>query len=110
MSATALGCPTGLAPAAGANGISTDPTPFVTAVRGRCALDIVVRGASCGGCLAKIEKAVGGLDGVEAARLNLSSGRLHVEWRGKLDPRLIMDTLAGLGYGAAALDPGKPDQ
>jgi Cu2+-exporting ATPase len=110
MSATAIGCPTGLAPPHADGLVVPDPSPFVTESRGRRALDIVVRGASCGGCLAKIEKAVGGLDGVQMARLNLSNGRLHVEWTGKLDPRSITETLRGLGYGAAALDPGKTDQ
>ncbi|MFT3723301.1 MAG: heavy metal translocating P-type ATPase [Hyphomonadaceae bacterium] len=110
MSTAAVGCPNSLAAPQAAGGAAYDPSPFVTESRGRRALDIQVQGASCGACLAKIEKAVGGLDGVRMARLNLSNGRLHVEWAGKLDPRRITQVLTGLGYGAAAVDPGVPDQ
>lgn len=109
MSAAAAGCPSRLTPPE-TGSVASNPAPFVTERGGRSALDIVVRGASCGGCLAKIEKAIGQLDGVQSARLNLSNGRLHVEWIGKLDPRRITETLTGLGYGAAALDPGNPDK
>lgn len=109
MSVAAAGCPSRLTPPE-TGSVASNPAPFVTERGGRSALDIAVRGASCGGCLAKIEKAIGQLDGVQSARLNLSNGRLHVEWIGKLDPRRITETLTGLGYGAAALDPGNPDK
>jgi Cu2+-exporting ATPase len=69
----------------------------------------MVRGARCAGCLSKIETAVGHLPGVETARLNLSTGKLRVEWTGELAAGRIIGTLASLGYGSAAFDPGKPD-
>ena len=102
------GCPSGLAPASPA-GFVQDPSAFVTENRGRRALEIMVRGASCGGCLAKIEGAIAALPGVAAARLNLSTGRMHVEWTGGLQPRRITETITKLGYGAAACDAAKPD-
>lgn len=108
MSSLAQGCPSGLAPAS-TQELAQDPTAFVTESRGRKALDVMVRGASCGGCLAKIETALGNLPGVEVARLNLSTGKLRVEWAGTLAPRRIIETVSSLGYGAAAFDPGKPD-
>lgn len=107
MEATA-GCPSGLAPPA-ASGVAQDPSAFVTESRGRRVLDIMVRGASCGSCLSKIEGAVGKLPGVEQARLNLSTGRMHVEWIGGLPPKRVIETITKLGYGAAAFDAGKPD-
>jgi P-type Cu2+ transporter len=111
MSATAVrasGCPTGLAlhsePA-----LAQDPSAFVVEHNGRRSLDVLIRGARCGGCLSKIERAVGGLPGVELARLNLSTGRLHVEWIGGLASRRVIEAVSGLGYGAAAFDPGQAD-
>jgi Cu2+-exporting ATPase len=104
MSTLAAGCPSGLAPAE-YGAVDQDPSAFVTEARGRSALDIMVRGARCGGCLSRIESAVSALPGVELARLNLSTGKLRVEWTGKLSPRQVTSTIAALGYGAAAFDP-----
>lgn len=108
MTTLAQGCPSGLAPASPPD-IAQDPAAFVTEAKGRKALDVMVRGASCGGCLSKIETALGKLPGVDIARMNLSTGKLRVEWTGSLAPRRIIETLTGLGYGAAAFDPGKPN-
>ena len=101
-------CPDGLAPPE--TGIlAQDPAAFVTESRGGKALDVMVRGARCGGCLSKIETAVSGLPGVSIARLNLSTGKLRVEWTGSLSPRRVVEAVTELGYGAAAFDPGKLD-
>jgi Cu2+-exporting ATPase len=105
MSTLAAGCPSGPAPSE-SEGVVQDPSAFVIERQGRRALDIMVRGARCGGCLSKIETALGALPGVELARLNLSTGKLRVEWRGALPPRKITETVTSLGYGAAAFDPG----
>ncbi len=108
MTGVAAGCPSGLAPVSTAAFVQ-DPSAFVTENRGRRSLEIMVRGASCGGCLSKIESAVVALPGVAVARLNLSTGRMHVEWTGGLQPRRITETITKLGYGAAACDLAKPD-
>lgn len=108
MMGAATGCPSGLAPAL-SDAVIQDPAAFVTEARGLRVLDIVVRGASCGGCLSKIEGAVRKLPGVEQARLNLSTGRMHVEWAGGLQPRRVIETITRLGYGAAAFDAARPD-
>jgi len=108
MNAATAGCPNGLAPAS-TDSLVQDPVAFVTQSRGRCALDIVVRGASCGGCLSKIEGSVSKLPGVEQARLNLSTGRMHVEWTGNMQARRVVETIVGLGYGAAAFDAATPN-
>src|SRR5690349_9043405 len=105
MSTLVSGCPSGLAPPE-QEGLSQDPAAFVTETESGKALDIMVRGARCGGCLSRIETAVGGLSGVQMVRLNLSTGKLRVEWIGPLAPRRIIETLIGLGYGAAAFDAG----
>ncbi|WP_084421364.1 heavy metal translocating P-type ATPase [Henriciella litoralis] len=97
------GCPSGLAPAG--DQIDGDVSAFVRKVGGEKTLHLSVRGAKCAGCLGKIEAAVGALDGVQSARLNLSTGRLAVRWEGGLDPNAISGCVSDLGYGAAPFDP-----
>lgn len=108
MSVSTAGCPSKMTPPPG-DAAAQDPAAFVVERAGRRSLDLIVRGASCGGCLTKIESGLHKLPGVEVARLNLSNSRLHVEWSGVMPPQRITETLAALGYGAAALDPGRPD-
>ena len=102
MSAT-TGCPSGLAPRE-ETGVAQDPSAFVTDTKGLRSLDVMVRGAKCASCMGRIEGAVGKLPGVETARLNLSTGRMHVAWRGSLAPRKVIEAVTGLGYGATAFD------
>ncbi len=103
MSATGApldaGCPSGLSPPS-RDGL-IDPSAFVREGREGKALTLAVRGARCGGCLSKIERAVSGLDGVRHARLNLTTGRLSVTWHGDLPAREIACTVSELGYGVA---------
>lgn len=108
MTAIASACPSGLSPPT-APAPAQDPSAFVVEKAGVKSLDLIVKGASCGGCLSKIENNVGKLPGISLARLNLSTGRLRVEWTGQLKPGAIVETVAGLGYGVTAFDPGKAD-
>ena len=77
MTALAQGCPSGLAPAS-LDSVAQDPSAFVTEASGKLTLDIMVRGASCAGCISKIETALMRLPGMQVARLNLSTGRMRV--------------------------------
>ena len=61
--------------------------------------DLSVPGIHCGGCIQKIEKALTALDGVEHARVNLSTRRVAVRWRDGAPPPLV-STLRRLGYDA----------
>lgn len=108
MTALTSACPSGLSPPAGPTP-AQDPSAFVTQKDRVKSLDLLVKGANCGGCLSKIEAAVTKLSGVSQARLNLSTGRLRVEWSGSLKPRAIVETVARLGYGVTAFDPGEAD-
>ncbi|MGV9006491.1 MAG: heavy metal translocating P-type ATPase [Brevundimonas sp.] len=85
-----------------------DLTAFLTADgAGGARVDLLVRGARCAGCIAKIERTVTALPGVEAARLNLSTGRLAVELlNDRVDPGRIVTALERLGYPATPYDPG----
>ena len=62
--------------------------------------DFSVPNVHCGGCVHSIEKAVGALSGVEAARVNLSTRRLTVRWRGDGAVPPVVPTLERLGYPA----------
>lgn len=55
---------------------------FVQQSGARSSLDLVIGGARCGGCLAKIENGLGSLPDVFEARMNLSTARLHLAWQG----------------------------
>src|SRR5690606_19159698 len=60
-------------------------------------VDLAVPGVHCGACINTVETALGQLPGVEGARVNLSTKRVSVRWRGDLLPPLVQ-TLAHMGY------------
>ena len=84
-----------------------DLSGFVrTEADGGAGLELLVRGARCAGCLARIERGVTALPGVESARLNLTTGRLAVRWRaGRADPGAVVRALEDMGYQSAPFDP-----
>ncbi|NDC58483.1 MAG: heavy metal translocating P-type ATPase, partial [Alphaproteobacteria bacterium] len=86
-----------------------DPTPFVRIDRtGRARLELSVKGAKCAACIAKIERGLLALPGVEDARLNLGAQRLAVTWRpGAQSPSEIVATVERLGFQASPFDPEK---
>ncbi len=57
----------------------------------------------CGACIQSIESGLGKLAGVEAARVNLSTRRVTVRWRGDQPPPVVA-TLARLGYPPTVFD------
>lgn len=63
------------------------------------AFELAVKGARCANCIAKIERGVGAITGVEQARLNLSTGKLTVLSR-NVAPQSILARLEELGYEA----------
>jgi Cu2+-exporting ATPase len=70
-------------------------------------IELLVKGARCAGCLAKIERGVRALPGVEEARLNLTTGKLSVRCadRRKADPERVAEAVRALGYSATLFDP-----
>lgn len=108
MSASvAVACPSGLEPAASSDSAyAIDAAPFVRREKGTASLELAIFGARCAGCIAKIEKAMLGLEGMDSARLNLSAGRLSLAWAdGSVSPADIMNAIGALGYRAAPFDP-----
>lgn len=95
-----IGCPSGLEPPSHSAG--GDYSAFVQSKDGKSVLTLSVRGAKCGGCLSKIESAVGAVPGVEQVRMNLSNGKLKVTWRGAIGANSIVDRVTELGYGVSA--------
>ncbi|MEX2372473.1 MAG: heavy metal translocating P-type ATPase, partial [Dehalococcoidia bacterium] len=65
--------------------------------------DLSVPAIHCGACIQAIESSVGRLAGVEDARVNLSTKRVSVRWRGEAPPPIVQ-TLNGLGYAAHLFD------
>src|SRR5262249_55648836 len=61
--------------------------------------DLSVPTIHCGGCIRTIERTLGGLPGVEHARVNLSTKRVSVRWHGEAPPPLLA-ALRDAGYDA----------
>jgi Cu2+-exporting ATPase len=67
--------------------------------------DLSVPQIHCGGCIQAIERALGALPGVEQARVNLSTKRVAIRWRGAAPPPFVA-TLKDAGYDAHPHDAG----
>jgi Cu2+-exporting ATPase len=68
-------------------------------------LELLVRGAHCASCLAKVEAAAKSAPDVEAARFNLTTGKLSVAFRNAGDPAAVIQVLERAGYPSALFDP-----
>ncbi len=69
-------------------------------------LHLLVEGVHCGGCVRRIETGLAGMPGLVEARVNLSTRRMSVHWRGQ--PSQAEDyvrAVQDLGYGAVPFDP-----
>ena len=61
-------------------------------------------------CIRTIEKALGGLAGVESARVNLSTRRVTVRWRADGAPPPFIETLKQAGFEAHLFDVESDDE
>jgi Cu2+-exporting ATPase len=84
-----------------------DVLPFVRPQEGESwSLDLMVEGAHCGACITRIERILRRHQGVQAARLNLSTRRLHIAWTGSRNEGAVLHAaVENLGYRAVAFDP-----
>jgi Cu2+-exporting ATPase len=73
--------------------------------------DLAAPTIHCGACVRTIEKALGGLVGVESARANLSTKRVTVRWQSNGGPPPFVETLNRAGFEAHLFDveSGKDD-
>jgi Cu2+-exporting ATPase len=66
--------------------------------------DLSVPAVHCGACIRNVEKALGGLAGVERARVNLSTRRVAIRWRADGAPPPFVETLKQAGFEAHLFD------
>ncbi|KZL18951.1 putative copper-importing P-type ATPase A [Pseudovibrio axinellae] len=87
----------------------SDWAAFVTDTgNGKAHMDLAVDGITCAACMYEIERGLRKLDGVENARVNLSSHRLAVDWDEQTtSPAPIVELLQHLGYKAYPFDPAQ---
>jgi P-type Cu2+ transporter len=71
--------------------------------------DLSVPTIHCGGCVEKIERTLGDLPNVEQARVNLSTKRVSIRWRGEVPPPFVA-TLNEAGYDAHLYDAGAEEK
>ena len=72
--------------------------------------ELSVPDVHCGACIRRVEKAIGALDGVQDVRVNLSTRRVTVNWRGGDNPPPLKNTLDRLGYSASYFDEPREDK
>lgn len=72
-------------------------------------ITLLIEGAHCANCIARIENSLTAVSGVKTARLNLSTGRLLVEWQGHANQAgALAKQVEDLGFGVRALDTHGP--
>lgn len=71
-----------------------------TIVGGLRQTDLSVPDVHCGACIRTVEQALGALDGVTWARVNLSTKRVTIKWRADAAPPSFIETLRKVGYEA----------
>lgn len=64
---------------------------------------LTVPGMRCAGCIAKIERGLTAMDGIEAARVNFSARRVAVRHDDSFDEDGLVEALRGLGFEAQAV-------
>jgi Cu2+-exporting ATPase len=76
---------------------------------GRATLNLLVEGIHCGGCVARIERAVAALPGVSQARVNLTTRRLAIAWDEAAGgtAEAVGGALESLGFRAVPYDPAR---
>ena len=62
----------------------------------------MVTGMSCAACSARVERAVGSLEGVSSCSVNLLTGSMTVE--GDAADEIIISAVESAGYGASRFD------
>lgn len=67
--------------------------------------ELSVPGVHCAGCIRKVETALAGLEGVEYARVNLSTHRVAVHWKSLSAPPPMLAALNRIGYEAHLFEP-----
>jgi Cu2+-exporting ATPase len=89
-----------------AAGPAPDLRAYLSKQGGAPRIDLLVPGARCAGCIAKIERELHAMPDVASARLNLTSHRLAVSFKSAdAEPGRVVAALARMGYDATPFDP-----
>ena len=81
-----------------------DFTPFVTCDDEICSMTLSVSGIHCASCIRLIENALGQEDGITSVRVNMTSERVLIAWKGsKKLANLYADVVIRMGYGLKPL-------
>jgi Cu2+-exporting ATPase len=85
-----------------------DPDAYISQADGLCTLHLMVEGVHCGACVQRIERALRADPAVERARVNLTTRRLVMSWRGPAElASQLVETVSRLGYRVVPYDPQK---
>ncbi|WP_374526825.1 heavy metal translocating P-type ATPase [Novosphingobium sp.] len=68
--------------------------------QGQVSTVLVVPGMHCAGCMAKVERALGALEGVASARVNLTARQVRVEHDPAVTMPELVDALGNVGFPA----------
>lgn len=72
-------------------------------------VELSVPSVHCGACIRTVEHALNALPGAEGARVNLSTRRVSIRWRGEALPPIV-DALARVGYPPNLFDDSKEEK
>lgn len=87
--------------------VEDNPAPVTSAASEN--KEFSLTGITCASCVATIQKALDGLEGVESAEVNFASRSAQV--KSQLDEQEIIKAIEGVGYGASPVaDPQASDQ
>jgi Cu2+-exporting ATPase len=102
-------CAPGVEAAAASSAAAASPEEILLASRdlgsGLYQTDLSVPAMHCAACIQTVERTLGKLPGVEQARVNLSTKRASVKWRGEAAPQMV-EALEKAGYQAHLFEPG----
>ncbi len=68
--------------------------------------ELTIAGMTCGGCAARIQGHLDGLDGVEAALVNFATGRATIRHAPSVDRHVLTGAVESLGYTVVERDEG----
>jgi Cu2+-exporting ATPase len=88
---------------------AVDVAPYARkAEDGRAELHLMVEGAHCGACVQRIERRLAKFPEIDHGRLNLTTKRLTVRWRGDTArARTFADAVERLGFKVVPFDPDR---